>query len=335
MTNDIKKMDDIISSTMDIKRPSLIKRLFTINETVTENKVYLTPKIDVYVNGESQPDIKVEIKDAGLEEKIDSLAEYRLSKEPFYLTQNGESKLFQTAFEQKLPFMLKGPTGCGKTRFVEHMAYHLGKPLITVSCQEDLSASDLTGRIMLNQRGTYWQDGPLALAARYGGLCYLDEVVEARNDVMVLIHSLTDHRRILPIDKTGEVIKAHDDFMLVVSYNPNYQSALKGMKESTRQRFLALDFDYPSRELEIDVVKKESYISHSDAAKLVDFGRCLRQMKDKGLKEGASTRLLIYAGQLMHSGVDQYTAIKSAIASPLTDEPDIYKSIMDLAKAKW
>jgi len=312
------------------EKKSLWKKLFTVDE----HNIYLKPTINVTVNGEPQSDIKVEIE-GSLEEKIDPMSNYRIKTEPYYASQNGEAKLFKTAFEQKLPFMLKGPTGCGKTRFVEHMAYKLDKPLVTVSCQEDLSASDLTGRIMLNQSGTYWQDGPLALAARHGGVCYLDEVVEARNDVMVLIHSLTDHRRILPIDKTGEVIKAHNDFMLVVSYNPTYQSALKSMKESTRQRFLALDFDYPNRDLEIDIVENESYVSKSDAAKLVDFGRCIRKMKDKGLKEGASTRLLIYAGQLIHSGVEKYRAIESAIASPLTDEPDIYKSIMDLAKDKW
>lgn len=297
-------------------------------------EITLSPSINVYVNDERQRDVKVEIEDAKRkkEEEI-SLDNYLIKDEPFYMSLDGELELFANAYKHKLPVMLKGPTGCGKTRFVEHMAYHLGKPLITVSCQEDLSASDLTGRILLNQEGTYWQDGPLTTAVRHGAICYLDEVVEARNEVMVLIHALTDHRRMLTVEKTGETIKAHEDFMLAVSYNPHYQSALKEMKQSTRQRFIGMDFTYPDPSTETAIVEKESGVNYKTAEKLVTFGKAVRDMKSKGLAEGASTRLLIYGGKLIKAGVPEYSAVVNSIVSPITDEPDLHASLTDYAKS--
>jgi nitric oxide reductase NorQ protein len=297
--------------------------------------IHLNPLVNVYVNGKKETDVEVEVKNADLEtavESADPLLDYRIAAEPFYTSMNGEVGLFEVAAKERLPVMLKGPTGCGKTRFVEHMAYKLGRPLITVNCQEDLSAADLAGRLLLNEKGTYWQDGSLAKSARYGAICYLDEIVEARNDAMVLIHSLTDHRRILPIDKTGEVIEAHPNFMLVVSYNPHYQSALKTMKQSTRQRFVSMEFDYPTKEKEIGIVQKESNVKYDLAEKLVGFGQKVRSMKGQGLSEGASTRLLIYAGKLMRSGIPTLSAVETAIVNPLTDEVDIQKSVRDAAK---
>ncbi len=317
---------------------SLGERVFGRKRTEfnVKPRISITPKITVYVNDKEQDDVRVEVANSeiGVEEESldDQLESYRIAKEPFYLSLDGEKDLFRTAYEQKLPVMLKGPTGCGKTRFVEHMAYQLKKPLITVNCQEDLSATDLCGRLLINEQGTYWQDGPLAKAARHGGICYLDEIVEARNDAMVLIHSLTDHRRILPIDKTGEVIEASDDFMLVVSYNPDYQSALKNMKQSTRQRFVGMDFDYPCRDSEIKVVQKESGVDEQTASKLVALGSDVRAMKNQGLEEGAGTRLLTYAGKLIASGVDEYKAVDTAIAKPITDERDLLSSIQNLAR---
>lgn len=292
--------------------------------------VEVNPKVTVYVNDEKQNDVRVEVDSETIKTE-NSLDDYSIKNEPYYVSLNGEKEMFTHAAANRLPVMLKGPTGCGKTRFVEHMAYQLKRPLITVNCQEDLSASDLAGRILLNDSGTYWQDGPLAKAARHGGICYLDEVIEARNDAMVLIHSLTDHRRILPIDKTGEVIKAHPDFMLVVSYNPHYQSALKDMKQSTRQRFIALEFDYPERGHEIEILQKESGIDKETAIKLVDFGKAVRNMKSKGLAEGASTRLLTYAGKLIKSGVKPIIAVEGAIIDPITDEQDLQKVARDIA----
>lgn len=317
------------------KQPSWWKRHFgrdtylrmpTVNITINNdaNKDPTVEKVEV-----SSPDEVTSIEEAPPKK---ALEDYLITKEPFYQPLNGEVGLFETAFKEKLPFMFKGPTGCGKTRFIEHMAYKLGKPLITVSCQEDLSASDLVGRYLLNENGSYWQDGPLAMAVRQGAICYLDEIVEARNDAMVLIHSLTDHRRVLPIDKTGELVRAHDDFMLVVSYNPHYQSALKQMKQSTRQRFLAMDFDYPAPDLETKIVAKESGVDSGRAKKLVDLGQKIRGLKGTSLTEGASTRLLIYAGKLMASGVETTKAIETAMASPLTDEADVYQTITGMAK---
>lgn len=297
--------------------------------------VEISPKVTVYVNNEKQKDVRVEVDNPVAPHQETSLDSYLVGKEPFYISLNGEKEMFTHAAANKLPVMLKGPTGCGKTRFLEHMAYQLKRPLITVNCQEDLSASDLAGRILLNEDGTYWQDGPLAKAARHGGICYLDEVIEARNDAMVLIHSLTDHRRILPIDKTGEVIQAHPDFMLVVSYNPHYQSALKDMKQSTRQRFVALEFDYPQKDHEVEILQKESGIDRETATKLVDFGQAVRNMKKDGLAEGASTRLLVNAGKLIKSGVGPIVAVEGAIIDPITDEQDLQKVARDVASTMF
>lgn len=317
---------------------SLKERIFGKKETTLQiiPQVTLSPNISVYVNDEKQKNIRVDIENNNpLEEQKDPLSEYLMNEEPFYISNNGEVDLFLRAYQNKLPVMLKGPTGCGKTRFIEHMAHKLKRPLITVNCQEDLSATDLVGRILLNEQGTYWQDGPLTKSARHGGICYLDEIIEARNDALVLIHSLTDHRRILPIDKTGEVIEAHPDFMLVVSYNPHYQSAIKDMKQSTRQRFVAMEFDYPEPDKEIEVIRKESGINQETAARLVNFGRKIRSMKGQGLTEGASTRLLTYAGKLIQSGIKPYEAIKTAIINPITDELDIQHSVMEVARTMF
>ncbi len=297
-----------------------------------EFKHRIAPKIEVYVNGAQASDVRTKVSDGEVEEDIDTnpLEKYNIGQEPFYISHNGEDALFKTAFDNKMPLMLKGPTGCGKTRFVEHMAYKVGVPLITVSCQEDLSASDLSGRLLLNQQGTYWQDGPLALAARHGAICYLDEVVEARNDAMVLIHSLTDYRRILPIDKTGEVIEAHPNFMLVTSFNPHYQSSFKKMKQSTRQRFVSMEFDYMPKDKELEIIAKESGVNKEMAEKLVDFGISTRELRSRGLEEGASTRLLIYAGKLINQGVNPSYAVQNAVTYSLTDEPDLQESINEI-----
>ena len=219
--------------------------------------------------------------------------------------------------------MLKGPTGCGKSRFVEHMAYKLGKPLITVACNEDMTASDLVGRFLLDKDGTKWQDGPLTTAARMGAICYLDEVVEARQDTTVVIHPLTDHRRSLPLDKKGEQITAHPDFQLVISYNPGYQSLMKDLKQSTKQRFGGLDFDYPGAEIEVESVSKESGGDKATAEKLVQIAHRARNLKGHGLDEGISTRLLVYAGQLIHEGISAEVACSMTMVTPLTDDPDM------------
>jgi nitric oxide reductase NorQ protein len=326
---DQRKLDSAKKSVEEnetVKKPSLLEKI--VNAVKPE--VRLDPKITVYVNDKEQKDVKVTVEPNVPEEKKNPVEKYCVVKEPYYLSINGEKELFASAFQNKLPVMLKGPTGCGKTRFVENMAYNLKLPLITVNCQEDTSAADLAGRILLNEKGAYWQDGPLALAARHGGICYLDEVIEARSDAMVLIHSLTDHRRILPIDKTGEVIDAHPNFMLVVSYNPHYQSSIKDMKQSTRQRFMAMEFGYPEYDKEVEIVSKESGIESGLARKLVKFGGKLREMKGSGLKEGASTRLLIYAGKLIKSGIKQKDAVEKAVVYPITDEPDIQGTLREL-----
>jgi nitric oxide reductase NorQ protein len=226
-----------------------------------------------------------------------------------------------------MPVMLKGPTGCGKSRFVEHMAYKLGKPLITVACNEDMTASDLVGRYLLDKDGTKWQDGPLTTAARIGAICYLDEVVEARQDTTVVIHPLTDHRRNLPLDKKGELVEAHPDFQLVISYNPGYQSLMKDLKQSTKQRFAALDFDYPAEELEVEIVAKESGIDTDTAARLVQVGHRSRNLKGHGLDEGISTRLLVYAGQMIGEGIEPVAACQMTLVTPLTDDPDMRETL--------
>ncbi|MEO7151181.1 MAG: CbbQ/NirQ/NorQ/GpvN family protein [Burkholderiaceae bacterium] len=236
---------------------------------------------------------------------------------------------------QQLAVMLKGPTGCGKTRFVEHMAWRLGRPLVSIACHDDLSASDLIGRYLIHHDSTVWHDGPLTRAVRTGAICYLDEAVEARQDTVVVLHSLTDHRRMLPIDKTGETLIAAPDFMLVISYNPGYQRMLKDLKPSTRQRFVALEFDFPAAQVEVRIVEREGGASHADAAALVGLAQRLRTLQDRGLAEVPSTRLLIAAARLGRSGVDLRTACRTAIVGPLSDDPALVGAMNDLVEATF
>jgi nitric oxide reductase NorQ protein len=252
-----------------------------------------------------------------------NIDQYRIRQEPYYRETANEVSLYDAAYGARLPVMLKGPTGCGKSRFVEYMAWKLGRPLITVACNEDMTASDLVGRFLLDKEGTKWQDGPLTTAARIGAICYLDEVVEARQDTTVVIHPLTDHRRNLPLDKKGELIQAHADFQLVISYNPGYQSLMKDLKQSTKQRFAALDFDYPEAETEAEIVARESGIDAKTAGKLVQIAHRARNLKGHGLDEGISTRLLVYAGQLISKGVEPVAACGMTLVRPLTDDPDM------------
>ncbi len=249
--------------------------------------------------------------------------QYIIKEEPYFEPVANEIELYEAAYNARMPMMLKGPTGCGKSRFVEYMAYKLGRPLITVACNEDMTASDLVGRFLLDKDGTKWQDGPLATAARIGAICYLDEVVEARQDTTVVIHPLTDHRRTLPLDKKGELIEAHPDFQLVISYNPGYQSLMKDLKQSTKQRFGGLDFDYPVEEIEVSIVSKESGVDKATAEKLVQIAHRARNLKGHGLDEGISTRLLVYAGQLISKGIDVEAACSMTMVTPLTDDPDM------------
>jgi nitric oxide reductase NorQ protein len=249
--------------------------------------------------------------------------QYRVDAEPYYRAVADEVQLFEAAYAVRMPMMLKGPTGCGKTRFVEYMAWKLNKPLITLACNEDMTASDLVGRYLLDADGTRWQDGPLTLAVRYGAICYLDEVVEARQDTTVVIHPLTDARRILPLEKKNELVSAHPDFQLVISYNPGYQSILKDLKQSTKQRFGALDFGYPARDIEIEIVSHESGIGPDIAGKLVTVAERARNLKGHGLEEGISTRMLIYAGSLIGQGVEPVAACHVSLIKPITDDPDI------------
>ena len=251
------------------------------------------------------------------------LAAYHVTSEPYYRPVGDEIAMYEAAYEIRMPMMLKGPTGCGKTRFVEYMAWKLGKPLITVSCNEDMTASDLLGRYLLDASGTRWQDGPLTLAARYGAICYLDEVVEARQDTTVAIHPLTDDRRILPLDRKGEVVKAHPDFQLVVSYNPGYQSVMKDLKQSTKQRFGALDFDYPEHDVEVEIVAHESGVDADTASKLVHIAERARNLKGHGLDEGLSTRMLVHAGSLIAKGIEPVKACRVALVQPITDDSDM------------
>jgi len=253
-----------------------------------------------------------------------------IEKEPFYLSIGDEVKVFEAAYDARLPVMLKGPTGCGKTRFVEYMAYRFQRPLITVACHEDLFASDLIGRYLLKDEETIWVDGPLARAVRNGAICYLDEVVEARKDTTVVIHPLTDNRRTLPIDKKGETLVAHPDFLLVISYNPGYQSVLKDLKQSTRQRFVSMDFNYPEADAEAQIVAYESGIAPDIAARLVTLAGKIRNIREYGLMEGASTRLLIYAAQLINRGIDPADACKTAVCLPLTDDTKLQETLGEL-----
>jgi nitric oxide reductase NorQ protein len=253
--------------------------------------------------------------------------QYRIAKEPFYQPQGDETSLYEAAYAARLPVMLKGPTGCGKSRFVEYMAWTLGRPLITVACNEDMTASDLVGRYLLDHDGTRWLDGPLTTAARVGAICYLDEIVEARQDTTVVIHPLTDHRRTLPLDKKGEVVAAHPDFQLVISYNPGYQSLMKDLKQSTKQRFVAFDFDYPEPALETEIVVQETGIDAETAARLVKLAQAARNLKGHGLVEGASTRLVVYAAQLIGRGVAPRAACRTALVRPITDDVDIRETL--------
>jgi nitric oxide reductase NorQ protein len=259
-----------------------------------------------------------------------AIEQYKAAAEPFYLPIRSEVELFESAYHAKLPVMLKGPTGCGKTRFVEHMAWRMNRPLITVACHEDLSATDLVGRFLLEGEETVWHDGPLTKAVRTGAICYLDEVVEARKDTVVIIHPLTDDRRRLPIEKRGTVVEAPPEFMLVVSYNPGYQSILKDLKQSTRQRFIAMEFDYPSPELETQIVMREGGVDEAMAKDLVTIGQKVRNLRGHGLEEGVSTRLLIYAAQMIAKGISPVDAAEVAICSPITDDRELQRSIREI-----
>ncbi|MDT0602937.1 CbbQ/NirQ/NorQ/GpvN family protein [Thalassotalea castellviae] len=256
----------------------------------------------------------------------------QLKTELYYQAQGNEVTLFEYANQHQLPVLIKGPTGCGKTRFVTHMAKKLHKPLYTVSCHDDLTAADLVGRHLIGPDGTYWQDGPLTKAVREGGICYLDEVVEARKDTTVVLHPLADDRRILPLERTGELIEAAPDFMLVVSYNPGYQNLLKGMKPSTRQRFVALRFEYPTMELEQEILIKEAGAAPNLAFKLVELAQALRRLEQNDLDEVASTRLLIYAAKMMSSGMNPLDVCRCCLAEPLSDDPETIKALMDVAR---
>ena len=258
------------------------------------------------------------------------IAQFRIHDEPNYIPQDNEVAVFEAAFRSQIPLILKGPTGCGKTRFVEYMAYRLNLPLITISCHEDLTAADLVGRFLLRDEETVWQDGPLTLAVRYGAICYLDEIVEARKDTTVVIHSLSDHRRVLYIDKTGEVVHAHPHFMMVLSYNPGYQSIVKDLKESTKQRFASLIFSHPSVDLESRIIEIETGLPETQSRQLAELGAKIRELKGFGLDEGASSRLLVYAGKLIRQGLSPQDACTYAIGQTLTDEPQIMSTIADI-----
>jgi nitric oxide reductase NorQ protein len=280
------------------------------------------------------------------------LEEYVIDKEPYYLPQGDEVPLFEAAYAEKIPVLLKGPTGVGKTRFVEYMSWRLGKtlltakpkaraeadghhgiPLLTVACHEDMTASDLVGRYLIEEEGTRWIDGPLTRAVRYGGICYLDEVVEARKDTTVLIHPLTDHRRILAMEKRGSIMEAHEGFLMVISYNPGYQTALKDLKQSTRQRFVALEFGFPPKELEAKVVAHESGVDEETAWQLAKLGEKVRNLKEHGLQEGASTRLLIYAGKLIVRGISPRRACQVAVVDALSDEVHAQRSVQEVVNS--
>ena len=279
------------------------------------------------------------------------IEEYHLTEEPYYVPVGDEVDLFEAAYQQRIPLIFKGPTGCGKTRFVEYMSYRLGQPLtsikqadsrgverpegdniplVTIACHEDLTASDLVGRYLLEGDSTVWIDGPLTRAVKAGGICYLDEIVEARKDTTVLIHPLTDHRRILPVEKRGELLEAADGFLLILSYNPGYQSALKDLKHSTRQRFVSIEFDYPPRDIEAEIIQHESGANADDALQLAKLGEKVRNLREHGLGEGASTRLLIYAGKLMAQGISPRRACQVAVNWAVTDDEAVQRSIEEI-----
>lgn len=255
---------------------------------------------------------------------------------PYYEPQGNEVAIFEAAYKRRLPVMLKGPTGCGKTRFLEHMAFQLRRPLVTVSCHEDLTSSDLVGRFLLEGADTVWHDGPLTRAVKVGALCYLDEIVEARTDSTVVIHSLTDHRRKLTIEKKGQEIDAHEDFMLVISYNPGYQTVLKDLKPSTKQRFIAINFDFPQEEVERKILVKEVPGTKPEIAQqLVAIGRKARLLKDHGLEESTSTRALVYAASMMAAGLDPVTACQVAMVNPITDDVELADALMEIVQAHF
>ncbi len=259
----------------------------------------------------------------------------RIEDIPYYQPVGNECALFEAAYRQRLPLLIKGPTGCGKTRFIAHMAARLGRPLHTVSCHDDLTASDLTGRYLLKGGETVWMDGPLTRAVREGGICYLDEIVEARKDVTVVMHPLTDDRHILPLERTGEVLHAPKEFMLVVSYNPGYQNILKSLKPSTRQRFVSISFDFPPPDIETQIVTTESGLPEQDCARLVQLAQQLRRLKDVDLEEVVSTRLLIYCATLMKSGLDPFQATEAALVESLCDDPDVKAGLSELIQAVY
>ena len=273
------------------------------------------------------------------EAKNYNIEDYSINEEPFYIPTSDEIKIFESAYNQKVPVLLKGPTGTGKTRFVEYMSWYISErrkksvPLVTVACHEDLTASDLVGRYLIDASGTKWIDGPLTRAVKSGGICYLDEVVEARKDTTVIIHPLTDHRRILTIDKLGEVYEADNDFLMVVSYNPGYQNALKDLKQSTRQRFVAIEFDFPSPELESKIIQSESGVDQKISDSLAALGEKIRNLTDHGLTEAASTRVLIYAGKLIKDGIEPRRACQVSVTWGITDDQKLYKSIEEIITA--
>jgi len=255
---------------------------------------------------------------------------------PYYEPQGAEVQVFEAAYRKRLPVMLKGPTGCGKTRFLEYMAWKLRRPLVTVSCHEDLTSSDLVGRFLLEGDQTVWQDGPLTRAVKAGAICYLDEIVEARTDSTVVIHPLTDHRRRLPLEKKGQEIDAQEEFMLVISYNPGYQTVLKDLKPSTKQRFVALNFDFPGEETELRIVRHEAPdLDPALAARLVAAGRKARSLKDHGLEEVTSTRALVYAGEMMSAGLPPVEACRVAMVNPITDDPELGEALMEIVRAHF
>jgi nitric oxide reductase NorQ protein len=261
---------------------------------------------------------------------IESAARQEL---PFYRPQGNEIALFEHAWRNQLPLLIKGPTGCGKTRYVQHMAARLGRPLYTVACHDDLTAADLVGRHLIGEQGTYWCDGPLTRAVREGAICYLDEIVEARKDTTVVLHPLTDDRRILPLERTGETLQAPPGFMLVVSYNPGYQNLLKGMKPSTRQRFLAMRFDFPGPDLELEVLVGETGVDAEQGRRLIGLANALRALKDHDLEEAASTRLLVYAATLIRDGLDVRAACRAAMVEPLSDDDQTLDALMEVIDA--
>lgn len=254
---------------------------------------------------------------------------------PFYQPAGNECELFERAYERRLPVLLKGPTGCGKTRFVMHMAARLGRPCHTVACHDDLAAADLTGRYLLKGGETVWADGPLTRAVREGAICYLDEIVEARKDVTVVLHPLADDRRVLPLERTGELLEAADGFMLVVSYNPGYQNVLKSLKPSTRQRFVGIEFDFPAAELETRIVAHESGLATERCEALVRLARRLRALKGQDLEEGVSTRLVVYCATLIAAGVAPDAAVRAALIEPLTDDADVKAGLVEVVRAAF